>query len=125
VNDRVRDGAPGARIDGRHRRAACPAYAGLLMERELEMLSKLLESAEKPFAAILGGAKVSDKIGVIDNLLKKVDVLVLGGGMANTFLLAQGKSVGKSLAEHDRVDDARRILARPEKRGVRSSCRST
>jgi 3-phosphoglycerate kinase len=96
-----------------------PAYAGLLMERELEMLSKVLEAPERPFAAILGGAKVSDKIGVIDNLLKKVDVLVLGGGMANTFLLAQGNSVGKSLAEHDRVDDARRILAAAEKRKVR------
>ena len=96
-----------------------PAYAGLLMERELEMLTKLLESAEKPFAAILGGAKVSDKIAVIDNLLKKVDVLVLGGGMANTFLLAQGNSVGKSLAEHDRVDDAKRILEAAEKRRVR------
>jgi 3-phosphoglycerate kinase len=96
-----------------------PAYAGLLMERELEMLSKLLESPERPFAAILGGAKVSDKIGVIDNLLKKVDVLVLGGGMANTFLLAQGNSVGKSLAEHDRVEDAQRILAAAEKRKVR------
>jgi phosphoglycerate kinase len=96
-----------------------PAYAGLLMEREIEMLSKLLESPERPFAAILGGAKVSDKIGVIDNLLKKVDVLVLGGGMANTFLLAQGKSVGKSLAEHDRVEDAKRVLAAAEKRKVR------
>jgi 3-phosphoglycerate kinase len=96
-----------------------PAYAGLLMERELEMLSKVLEAPERPFAAILGGAKVSDKIGVIDNLLKKVDVLVLGGGMANTFLLAEGNSVGKSLAEHDRVDDARRILAAAEKRKVR------
>ena len=96
-----------------------PAYAGLLMERELEMLSKVLEAPERPFAAILGGAKVSDKIGVIDNLLKKVDVLVLGGGMANTFLLAQGKSVGKSLAEHDRVDDARQVLAAAEKRKVR------
>jgi 3-phosphoglycerate kinase len=96
-----------------------PAYAGLLMERELEMLSKVLESPERPFAAILGGAKVSDKIGVIDNLLKKVDVLVLGGGMANTFLLAQGKSVGKSLAEHDRVEDAKRVLAAAEKRKVR------
>jgi 3-phosphoglycerate kinase len=96
-----------------------PAYAGLLMEREIEMLSKLLEAPERPFAAILGGAKVSDKIGVIDNLLKKVDVLVLGGGMANTFLLAQGKSVGKSLAEHDRVDDAKRVLAAAEKRKVR------
>ena len=96
-----------------------PAYAGLLMEREIEMLSKLLESPERPFAAILGGAKVSDQIKVIDHLLTKVDMLVLGGGMANTFLLAQGKSVGKSLAEHDRVDDARRILESAEKRGVR------
>src|SRR3954452_17341065 len=96
-----------------------PAYAGLLMEREINMLGRLLENPERPFAAILGGAKVSDKIGVIDHLLTKVDVLVLGGGMANTFLLAQGKSVGKSLAEHDRVDDARRILAAPEKAGVK------
>jgi phosphoglycerate kinase len=95
-----------------------PAYAGLLMEREISMLSKLLESPEAPFAAILGGAKVSDKIQVLDNLLTKVDLLVVGGGMANTFLLAQGHPVGKSLAEHDRVDDARRILAKAEKRGV-------
>jgi phosphoglycerate kinase len=96
-----------------------PAYAGLLMEREIAMLSKLLENPERPFAAILGGAKVSDKIQVIDHLLTRVDILVLGGGMANTFLLAQGKSVGKSLAEHDRVDDARRILESAEKRGVK------
>ena len=96
-----------------------PAYAGLLMEREIEMLSKLLESPEHPFAAILGGAKVSDKIAVIDNLLTKVDMLVLGGGMANTFLLAQGKAIGKSLAEPDRAEDARRILATAAKNGVR------
>ena len=96
-----------------------PAYAGLLMEREIEMLSKLLEAPERPFAAILGGAKVSDKIKVIDHLLTKVDMLVLGGGMANTFLLAQGKAIGKSLAEPDRVDDARRILATAEAHGVR------
>ncbi len=96
-----------------------PAYAGLLMEREIEMLSKLLENAERPFAAIVGGAKVSGKIKVLTNLLSKVDLLVLGGGMANTFLLAQGRSVGKSLAEHDRVEDARRILAAAEERGVR------
>ena len=95
-----------------------PAYAGLLMEREIAMLSRLLDNPERPFAAILGGAKVSDKINVIDHLLTKIDILVLGGGMANTFLLAQGKSVGKSLAEHDRVDDARRILAAAEKAGV-------
>ena len=89
------------------------------MERELTMLSQLLESPERPFAAILGGAKVSDKIAVIDNLLTKVDLLVLGGGMANTFLLAQGKTIGKSLAEPDRVEDARRILATAEKNRVR------
>jgi phosphoglycerate kinase len=96
-----------------------PAYAGLLMERELTMLSRLLESPERPFAAILGGAKVSDKIKVIDNLLSKVDLLILGGGMANTFLLAQGKAIGKSLAEPDRVEDARRILRTAEKNKVR------
>ena len=96
-----------------------PSYAGLLMERELTMLSKLLEAPERPFAAILGGAKVSDKIKVIDNLLNKVDLLVLGGGMANTFLLAQGKTIGKSLAEPDRVADAQRILAKAEKNKVR------
>ncbi|HSL34070.1 MAG TPA: phosphoglycerate kinase [Candidatus Limnocylindrales bacterium] len=95
-----------------------PAYAGLLMEREIEMLSKLVENPTRPFAAILGGAKVSDKIDVLENLISKVDILVVGGGMANTFLLAQGKGVGKSLAEHDRVEDARRILAAAEARGV-------
>ncbi|HLX33869.1 MAG TPA: phosphoglycerate kinase [Candidatus Limnocylindrales bacterium] len=96
-----------------------PAYAGFLMEREIEMLSKLVESPEHPFAAIVGGAKVSGKLKVLDNLLSKVDLLVLGGGMANTFLLAQGKSVGKSLAEHDMVDEARRVLADAEQQGVR------
>lgn len=96
-----------------------PAYAGLLMEREINALSNLLEDPARPFAAILGGAKVSDKIKVIDHLLTKVDTLVLGGGMANTFLLAQGKAIGKSLAEPDRVEDARRILATAEKNGVR------
>ena len=96
-----------------------PAYAGLLMERELEALSSLLEAPARPFAAILGGAKVSDKIKVIDHLLTKVDMLILGGGMANTFLLAQGKAIGKSLAEPDRVDEARRILATAEKLGIR------
>jgi len=96
-----------------------PAYAGLLMESEIAALSNLMESPARPFAAILGGAKVSDKIKVIDNLLSRVDMLVLGGGMANTFLLAQGKAIGKSLAEPDRVEDARRILAAAEKRGVR------
>jgi phosphoglycerate kinase len=95
-----------------------PAYAGLLMERELTMLSKLLESPERPFAAVLGGAKVSDKLKVLDQLTRKVDVMVVGGGMANTFLLAQGRAIGKSLAEHDRVEDASRILAAAERKGV-------
>ena len=95
-----------------------PAYAGLLMEREIEMLSHLLENPGRPFAAILGGAKVSDKVGVLENLISKVDILVVGGAMANTFLLAQGKTVGKSLAEHDRVEDAKRILAAAEARGI-------
>ena len=95
-----------------------PAYAGLLMEREIRVLSHLLEDPARPFAAILGGAKVSDKIKVLEHLIGNVDILVVGGGMANTFLLAQGKSVGKSLAEHDRVEDARRILAAAEARGI-------
>ena len=95
-----------------------PAYAGLLMEREIAAMSKLLETPERPFVAVVGGAKVSGKLKVLENLLKKVDKLILGGGMANTFLLAQGKTVGKSLAEHDMVDQARRILAEAEKRKV-------
>jgi phosphoglycerate kinase len=95
-----------------------PAYAGLLMEREIAVLSRLLEAPEKPFAAVVGGAKVSDKIQVLTNLMSMVDVLVVGGGMANTFLLAQGKSVGKSKAEHDRVDDARRVLELAQEKGV-------
>jgi phosphoglycerate kinase len=96
-----------------------PAYAGFLMEREIEMLSKLLESPERPFGAVLGGAKVSDKIKVLEHLMDKVDVFVIGGGMANTFLLAQGRAIGKSLAQPERTDDARRILAAADSRGVR------
>jgi phosphoglycerate kinase len=96
-----------------------PAYAGLLMEAEINALSRLLEAPTHPYAAILGGAKVSGKLKVLENLVTKVDLLVLGGGMANTFLLAQGKSVGKSLAEHDMVDEARRVLADADKRGVK------
>ncbi len=96
-----------------------PAYAGLLMEAEIKALSGLLETPERPFAAVVGGAKVSGKIEVLTNLMDKVDVVVVGGGMANTFLVAQGKSVGKSLAEYDRVDDAKRILAMAEGKGVR------
>jgi phosphoglycerate kinase len=95
-----------------------PAYAGLLLEREVMTLSELLERPKRPFVAILGGAKVSDKLGVIENLLTKVDTLVLGGGMANTFLLAEGFAIGTSLAESDLVEDARRTLAQAARIGV-------
>jgi 3-phosphoglycerate kinase len=96
-----------------------PAYAGLLMEKEIEFLGKLMENPERPFAAIIGGAKVSGKIKVLRNLVDKVDVLVIGGGMANTFLLAQGKPVGKSLAEPDRIEDAKAIMESAEKHGTK------
>jgi phosphoglycerate kinase len=96
-----------------------PAYAGLLMEREIVMLSRLLEDPERPFAAIVGGKKVADKIKVLRNLIGKVDLVVIGGGMANTFLLATGRSVGKSFAEPDRVEDAQAILDAAEQAGVR------
>jgi phosphoglycerate kinase len=96
-----------------------PAYAGFLMEREISMLSRLRNNPAHPFATVIGGAKVSGKLKVLDSLMAKVDVLVLGGGMANTFLLAQGKTVGKSLAEHDMVEEARRVLAAAEKAKVR------
>jgi phosphoglycerate kinase len=95
-----------------------PAYAGLLMEREISVLSRLLESPDPPFAAVIGGAKVSDKIKVLDNLMKHVSTFVIGGGMANTFLLARGLTVGKSLAERDQVDHAAALLAAAEERGV-------
>lgn len=87
-----------------------PAVAGLLMEKEISALSRALENPQKPFAAIIGGAKVSDKIGVIKNLIGKVDVLMIGGGMANTFLAAQGKKMGKSLVEEDKLDLARELM---------------
>jgi phosphoglycerate kinase len=95
-----------------------PAYAGLLMEAEINALSKLLEAPAKPFAAVIGGAKVSGKLGVLENLMKKVDALLIGGGMANTFLVAQGHTVGKSLLERELVEDAQRILQLAEERGI-------
>jgi phosphoglycerate kinase len=88
-----------------------PAVAGLLMEKEIDYLGRALANPDRPFVAIVGGSKVSDKIGVLENLLDKVDSLLIGGGMANTFLLAQGFAVGQSLVEADKVDLARGILA--------------
>ena len=87
-----------------------PAYAGLLLEKELVALGGLLSEPQRPFLAIIGGAKVSTKIDVLRALLARVDALAIGGGMANTFLLAMGRRVGRSLAEPDRADEARRIL---------------
>ena len=95
-----------------------PSYAGLLLQREDTMLSRLLDQPERPFVAILGGAKVSDKLGVIGHLLGRVDALLLGGGMANTVLLAQGFEIGSSLSEPDRVEDARRLVEGARGRGV-------
>jgi phosphoglycerate kinase len=93
--------------------------AGLLLAREVEMLSRLLRAPETPFVAVLGGAKVSDKIGVIDHLLAKVQAFAIGGAMAYTFLRAQGKPVGRSRVEEDKVDLARDTLARAEAAKVR------
>ena len=96
-----------------------PAYIGLLMEREIETLSSLLDNPKRPFAAIVGGGKVSGKIAVLEALLRKVDLLVLGGGIANTFLVASHRSVGKSLYEPKMVEEARRILRLANERGVK------
>jgi phosphoglycerate kinase len=93
--------------------------AGLLMEKELEYLGKALTHPQKPFVAILGGAKVSDKIGVIQHLMTKMDSLIIGGGMAYTFLKAQGHEIGKSLLEADKLDLARQMLAEAKARHVR------
>ncbi|HXP17432.1 MAG TPA: phosphoglycerate kinase [Terriglobales bacterium] len=93
--------------------------AGLLLEKELEYLGKVLRHPEHPFVAILGGAKVSDKIGVIQNLLNKVDALIVGGGMAYTFLKAQGEEVGKSLVEEDKVELARQLLQQAKSRKLK------
>jgi phosphoglycerate kinase len=95
-----------------------PAYAGRLMQAELEALGAALGGAERPTAAVIGGAKVSSKLAVLGHLLERVDVLVIGGGMANTFLNAQGTNVGKSLCEHDLAGTAREIMARAAERNV-------
>ncbi len=93
--------------------------AGLLMEKELEYLGKALTHPQKPFVAILGGAKVSDKIGVIQHLMTKVDVFIIGGGMAYTFLKAQGQEIGKSLLEADKIELAKQTLQHAKEKHVR------
>ncbi len=96
-----------------------PAAAGFLLEKEIEYVGKAVNEPLHPFAAIIGGAKVSDKIGVINNLLDKVDTLLIGGGMANTFLAAQGYAMGKSLVETDKLDLAKELLAKAKKNKVK------
>lgn len=98
--------------------ALLPAYAGYLMQREVSTLSGMLEEPCRPFTAILGGSKVSDKIKVIDALMDKCNTLIIGGGMCFTFLLAQGKAVGTSLKEEDWVERAGAMIAKAEERGV-------
>jgi phosphoglycerate kinase len=93
--------------------------AGLLMEKELEYLGRALHNPERPFVAILGGAKVSDKIPVIQNLIGKVDVLIIGGGMAYTFLKAQGHDIGKSLVEEDKIQLAKELLQQAKSRNIK------
>ncbi|MCL0041597.1 phosphoglycerate kinase [Peptococcaceae bacterium] len=96
-----------------------PAVAGFLMKKEIEMLSKVLFDPVRPFVASLGGAKVSDKIGVINNLLDKVDCLIIGGGMANTFLKANGIKVANSLVEEDRLELAKELQEKAKEKGVK------
>ncbi len=99
--------------------AFLPSYIGLLMLEELKQLGALTANPDRPFVAVLGGAKVTDKVGVIQELLGRVDALLLGGGMANTFAMAQGQEIGDSLADRDFVDEARSILTNAEERGVK------
>ncbi|MBC8075147.1 MAG: phosphoglycerate kinase, partial [Chloroflexales bacterium] len=96
-----------------------PAVSGLLMEAELNALAGAVNNPSRPFVTILGGAKISDKIGVITNLLAKADSILIGGGMANTFLLAQGMELGDSLVEQSSLDHAKDILKQAQERGVK------
>lgn len=98
-----------------------PAYSGLLLAREIETLTAMLAEPQRPFVAILGGSKVSDKFGVIDRLIDSVDTLLIGGGMAFTFLVAQGIEVGRSIVEPDWVEPAKDMLAKAKAKGVEIS----
>ena len=95
-----------------------PAVAGFLMEKEIEFLGKAVKNPQRPFVAIIGGVKVSDKIGVIENLLSKVNTLIIGGGMANTFLKATGLNVGKSLVEENKLELAKNLISLAQTNGV-------
>ena len=99
--------------------AYLPAYSGLLVDKELSIMGKALDDPKRPFVAVLGGAKVSDKINVINNLLEKADTIIIGGGMAYTFKKAQGYGIGKSLLEEDRLDYAREMIEKAGKKGVK------
>ena len=99
--------------------AYLPAVSGLLVAKELEVMGGALNDPKRPFVAVLGGAKVSDKIGVINNLLDKADTIIIGGGMAYTFAKAQGGSIGKSLCEDDKLDYAREMIEKARKNGVK------
>ena len=98
--------------------AYLPAVSGLLVAKELEIMGGALQDPKRPFVAVLGGAKVSDKIGVINNLLEKADTIIIGGGMAYTFAKAQGGSIGTSLCENDKLDYAREMIDKAKARGV-------
>ena len=99
--------------------AFLPAVSGLLVAKELEIMGGALNDPKRPFVAVLGGAKVSDKIGVINNLLEKADTIIIGGGMAYTFAKAQGGSIGKSLCENDKLDYALEMIEKAKKNGVK------
>jgi phosphoglycerate kinase len=96
-----------------------PGCAGFLVQKEVEFLGKALENPARPFAAVIGGAKVSDKILLLNNLLDKVNVLIIGGGMAYTFLKAKGMEVGKSLLDETKIDEAKQVMAKAEAKGVK------
>ena len=96
-----------------------PAVCGYLVEKEVSIMGKALANPERPFVAILGGAKVSDKLNVINNLLEKVDTLIIGGGMAFTFLAAKGYDIGKSLVDSEKIDYCKEMMAKAEAKGVK------
>jgi phosphoglycerate kinase len=98
--------------------ALLPSAAGLLLQKEVEVLSRLLAGAKRPFVVVLGGSKVSDKLGIVKNLLERADNILIGGAMANTFLAAEGVDIGKSRIEEDRLDEVKSILAQARAVGV-------